>query len=271
MKSRLSELFAQQGITSFGVAAFSDEFVMPQIRSAAKIPERAQSIIVAGIPYFLGWQKADVAKYTQVPDYHVVVKTKLERICQTLRGEFLQDQFVPFCDASPLKEVAIAKQAGLGVVGKNGLLIHPEYGSFLFIGEIVTTCKMEASSPGEGRCAGCGFCERLCPGGALSNGKIDVSRCASHISQKKGELAEWEKEIFLRSGLVFGCDICQNCCPHNRRAKKTQIPEFLSDRLLTVGEGEIGSIVKKYALGFRGEQVLRRNLALREEGKKTDV
>lgn len=105
------------------------------------------------------------------------------------------DVFIPFVDSSPVAEVRAASLAGLGDIGMNGQLLNETYGSYCFIGEIVTT----ADFPAAGRkanplCTHCGRCAAACPTGALSQEGFNREKCRSHITQKKGELTEWERE-----------------------------------------------------------------------------
>ena len=145
----------------------------------------------------------------------------------------------------------------------NGQLLNETYGSYCFIGEIVTT----ADFPAAGRkanplCTHCGRCAAACPTGALSHEGFEREKCRSHITQKKGELTEWEREQIRAGGFVWGCDLCTDACPVNRNARRSPVAAFQRDIAPVVGEVNLGKICECKAYGWRGEAVLRRNLRI---------
>ena len=138
-----------------------------------------------------------------------------------LREAYPDLTFALFADHSPIMEVDAAARAGLGVLGMNGLLLTPGYGSFVFIGELITDADytlvtgepipdFPADPP---RCEGCGLCVKACPAGCRAG---DRSGCLSALTQKKGDLTPEETAAIVKGGLVWGCDACQLACPHNR-------------------------------------------------------
>ena len=173
-----------------------------------------------------------------------------------------------FTDNSPIREVTAARLAGLGFVGNNGLLISPAYGTYHFIAEIVTDLWLEPSMPMESGCEACRRCLDACPAGALSPAGVDKSRCRSHITQKKGELEDWEWTILEKDSLIFGCDVCQRVCPMNQHLLPTALPEFREDRIITVSKAELEGLSERRfqeiygdrAFAWRGKKVLLRNL-----------
>ena len=111
-------------------------------------------------------------------------------------------------------------------------------------------------------CIHCGECTRACPGNAIRDGRIDKEKCLSYITQKKGELTEEEKRMIKESGCIWGCDICQNVCPLNKGAGKTDINEF---RETAVPRAESDTRIEGRAFAWRGEKVIKRNIDLQED------
>lgn len=255
----VEKVLYQHQIYHFGVVNFQHLNIFPT-RSAARIPAGCQCALAMVFPYcnksaFCG----NISAYCAVADYHIVVGEQLKSICRQLKEIYPQYRFVPFVDASPVDEVDMCVKAGLGVRGRNSLLITPWWGSFVFIGEILTDMPMECVCREEKGCIGCGRCERACPGGALSGGRVNRDRCASAISQKKGRLSDEETAILKKSGCVFGCDICQTVCPMNK-GKECGENMFSGDIISTITRENVENLYKKRAFGFRGLKVLQRNL-----------
>lgn len=246
------------GIREFGVAPMPPEQALLPCRGISRLPRGARAVVVCLFPYYSPGLAGNISRYAMVEDYHRVAGKMLSRACEALAGAY-PAEFVPFVDSSPIPEVAAAVRAGLGVQGRSGLLIAPDYGTYVFIGEIVTDFPFDFSAPSQGSCRGCGQCERACPGNALKGGVVDTGRCVSDISQRKGELSPEQEELVKKGGLLWGCDRCQLVCPHNRGVKATHIKEFRENILTTVAFGQIRPLCKTRAFGFRGPRVLERN------------
>lgn len=233
------------------------------------MPE-AKSVVVCLFSYNNGGISTNLSRYARGADYHVVVKNKLERLAGILRGE----GYIAgcFCDSAPLADRHLAYLAGLGFFGRNRALINPESGSFVFIGYILTDAALPPDEPLDRTCAGCGACEKICPGGALSGGRFDALKCASYLTQKKGELSAKERGIIKKSGSAWGCDLCQSVCPHNKNVRTTEIGEFKSGLIsvLSADMAESGREFKKNfsdrAFSWRGFGVIKRNLEILQEG-----
>ncbi len=248
-------------VRKFGFCSFDSlrERLIP-CRAMNRIPENAQGVISVLFPYSLGedkYEKANISRYACVKDYHIVALKILNELCERLRSEFAGEEFEAFVDNSPIPEVYAAALSGLGKIGKNGLLINDEYGTWVFIGEIVTTIRLENSSQAQ-PCDSCGLCEKGCPNGAISNGCIDRSKCLSDITQRKGELSDEHRMLIKNSGCAWGCDACQLVCPHNADVKATEIDEFISSFSPVADVQDLES----KAYGWRGRAVVERNIKI---------
>jgi epoxyqueuosine reductase len=172
-------------------------------------------------------------------DYHDSVMPRLRQVERSLRAAF-GDDLVTRCyvDTGPIVERVVAKYAGIGWIGKNTCIINQKMGSWLFLGVILTSLDLEADSgsdskvgvPAPDRCGSCTRCIDACPTDAfIAPYQLDSSRCIAYLTiEKRGALPEDEE---LRSGMgrhVFGCDICQDVCPWNRKAPATKAAEFQS-------------------------------------------
>ena len=154
-----------------------------------------------------------IARYAQGEDYHKLLTAKLADLDETL--QFYGGAQRYFTDSGPVSERFFAALAGVGWIGRNGLLIRPGRGSYCFLASILTTLEIPVDSPIPSRCGNCHRCEQACPTGALQNGCCDARRCLSYwtIEAKSAmppELAE------LQGNRLYGCDACQEACPWNR-------------------------------------------------------
>ncbi len=229
------------------------------VKSKERIPVNSKTVIACIFPYFT--KKAlngNISAYCAVPDYHTVIKKQLKSICEELKLIYPSEEFEYFVDSSPISEVDMALKAGLGILGKNSLFITEKYGSFVFIGEIVTTLEIKNNISKIKKCIGCDLCIKNCPGNAIDENGINVNLCAGYLNQKKGELEKNEIDIIKKSGLLWGCDICQLVCPYNKDLKETE-NEFSQDIIKFIEKETIQSIYKKRAFGFKGLKILLRN------------
>ena len=259
---KLGEILAHHQIRSYGVCDYQKITQFLPCRNRERIPENARSVIVCAFPYYTGEHPgANVCKYAMVPDYHVVVRQLLNEAAEELEAYF-HASFVGFTDVSALPEKECALAAGLGFPGVNGLVIHPEYGTFYVIGELVTDYLFTFDSPLNQTCIRCGACLKACPAGAISLSGIDYSRCLSEVTQRKGELTDREQKLVSRNGLMWGCDCCQNCCPYNRNLEKTYLAGFSSDVQPVVTRENLNLLCKTRAFGYKGKTLLKRNLEL---------
>ena len=161
----------------------------------------------------------------------------------------------------------LAWSAWIGFFGKNHCLIHPVYGSSVTIGAILTTLELEPDKPLSLSCGNCHLCEKACPGKIIGKELFNPSRCKSCITQKKEDLTDVEIEILKKTPLIFGCDECQKCCPFNKKAPFSPIPEIHENRISCLSGEELENIsnrgfdrkYKEYAFAWRGKKVLLRN------------
>ncbi len=158
-----------------------------------------------------------VARYAQGEDYHEVIKDRLHGLCDALRREHPGEHFRAFCDTAPVLEREHAQRAGLGWIGKHTLLIHPRLGSYTLLGGVLTSLALVPPREQERHDDHCGTCTRCidaCPTGAISPYSVDASRCISYLTIERREPTPTD----LREKIgdwVFGCDVCQEVCPHN--------------------------------------------------------
>jgi epoxyqueuosine reductase len=187
----------------------------------------ARSVIAVGLqydtpaPYSVdapadrGW----IARYAWGDDYHDVMKAMLERLVERLAAEAGPFRSRIYVDTGPIVERAYAAAAGLGAWGKNTCLLHPEHGSWFFLGEVVTDLELAPDAPRADMCGSCTACLDACPTGALPAAYVlDATRCISYLTiEVKGAIPEDRREGIGRH--AFGCDICQDVCPWNRRRR----------------------------------------------------
>lgn len=254
----------------------------PQDISARIAPEKllpgARSVIVILFPYrpvddrpeTTSELRANIACYARSKDYHLIVRQYLDRLAARLAHHHPDDSFLPFVDTSPLPDRYLAYAAGLGYFGLNQCLINDRYGTYVVIGGIITTLEYPPDRPLERTCLQCEQCLRACPGQALHRGQFCYERCKSYITQKKGELSPEEITILRRTPYIFGCDTCQDVCPHNHRAEPSPLPEFAQDRILALTIDELAAHSNRTfrekhgdrAYAWRGKAVLLRNAEL---------
>ena len=192
------------------------------------LPEARSMIMVLMNYYPREWQPKEspqIATYAYSNDYHHIVKSKLTSLAEDI-NKVIPHQYAVFCDSAPVMERAWAVRAGLGWIGRNGMLVNPEFGTFTFIGTLITTLKLEPSSPMENRCGTCMKCVEACPTKAiLKNKTIDARRCLSYQTiEKRGKIDEELRE--LAGNTLYGCDRCQLACPWNRFAHPHNHPEL---------------------------------------------
>lgn len=274
VKEIASKILSGKEAFPFGICSFEQILPCLECRAKQRIPQDAASVLVCLFPYYTGEHKErNISRYAMVTDYHMIAGEYLKRFCKALQEVFPQNQFEPFTDNSPIREVSAAFHAGLGRRGKNGLILHPKYGSYVFIGEVVTDLVLKPDQPlNPQECIGCEKCQNVCPQGALqSDGSVCLERCRSHITQKKGELTDWEIGQIQDGGLIWGCDICNDVCPMNQEAKVlTPVPEFLESAVAVLDAQIAERLLKTRAYNYRGKKTILRNIQLLEGANEDD-
>lgn len=202
----------------------------------------AKSVICAAMPYpgphpgeeGLG----DISYFARCHDYHDVLQHALQQLWGGIHQRNSISDGRVFVDSGPLPERELARRAGLGWIGKHSCLIHPKLGTRFVLGEILTTLALPSSQPQQGSCGECQACQQACPTGALlPDGVVDARKCVSYLTiELKGPIP---RELRAAIGTrVFGCDSCQNACPHNKTIQlKTSgalhaVPEFIWPELI---------------------------------------
>lgn len=163
-----------------------------------------------------------IARYARGRDYHREMKKRLQTLADELRERFPDETFRVCVDTAPVLEREHARRAGIGAVGKHTLLIQRGTGSYLLLGEILTTLELEPTSPArEDPCSTCTRCVDACPTGAITPFSVDATKCISYLTIEHRGLIDAE----LHEGMgdwIFGCDVCQEVCPHNRPTRKSR-------------------------------------------------
>ena len=237
--------------------------------------EGCRSILSFAIPYATGPHPAlqpgygRVARYAWGKDYHEVLPAALAALCAELAIRCgPESRFRYFTDAIPLLERAVAVRAGIGIIGRNTLLIRPGTGSFQFLAEVLTTVEIVERPPPQPPGKGCGTCSRCkpgCPTGALDGEySLDARRCISYLSiEKRGALSHSERQML--GEWLFGCDLCQDICPFNHRALRGRTPRAREEFDSKEGVGallELSSVLsirtnRLFEDRFRGTPLLR--------------
>ena len=164
-------------------------------------------------------ERAYVSRYAVGRDYHKLMRRKLQRLAEWLVERTGPFGYRAFVDSAPVLEKALARNAGLGWIGKNTLLLSRDAGSYFFLGELYTDLDLPPARPPTGHCGSCRACLHACPTGAITGPyQLDATRCISYLTiEHQGPIPE-----ALRPALgnrIFGCDDCQLCCPWNRYAR----------------------------------------------------
>lgn len=258
MQQFLKEILPEFNIDFFGFCSFSAlKQGLFENAAAKRIPQNSKTVITFLFPYKVKEKRPlNISRYATVRDYHLVCGEILKNISNLLKKRYQNFAFEPFIDNSPINEVKAAVLSGLGVVGKNKLLINKKYGSFCFIGEIITDYEIQSVNEINTNCINCGACIKACPSGFLSDSK---NKCLSAITQQKAPLEEKQRILIKNSGVIWGCDICQEVCPMNKNKELTKINEFINSYKDEYVKGED---IKNRAFEWRGEKVILRNYEL---------
>ena len=223
-----------------------------------------KSIIAAAVSYNNDGGSPYLSNYVTAQDYHNYLQDKLEKLAAEIQRKVDQNfNYKIFVDTAPFLERALAKRAGIGFIGKNSMLINPELGSYLFLGELFTDLEIEKDEPLELDCGQCQICLQNCEGGALKDEYLlDGEVCISYLTQKKGILSK--SEVNKIGTHIWGCDACQTKCPYNVNKEQITQPElsFFDKKLnyfLEIERNNPPSELKNTAIMWRGSRILLRN------------
>lgn len=215
--------------------------------------------------------------YVHGEDYHAVMMRMLSALDERVRAQFPHAATRAVCDIHPVSDRSLAMQAGIAWLGKNTNVISPGYGSWIFLGELLTTLDLRADEPLETLCAGCTKCIDACPTGALDTPfTLDARRCISYLTiEKRGEI---DPALASRIGLdVYGCDTCQSVCPFNRvasesvvfqRDDRSALIDMTLEELATISDEEFREKTRGSAMRRVKPEGLRRNARLARESMK---
>lgn len=202
-------------------------------------PRRAlpgcRSVISVGMNYFTG-HRADerpghgrIARYAWGEDYHRVLGRRLDQLAARITSLAPGAETRCYVDTGPVMDKAWAQQGGLGWIGKHSNLVSPQYGSWLLLGDVLTTLELDPDEPGADLCGSCTLCLRACPTGAITEPYlVDARKCLSYLTiELRGPDHEIPDELARKMGnRIFGCDDCLDACPYNVQATPTAEPAF---------------------------------------------
>ena len=236
----------------------------------------ARSVICIAVPYATEPPAPPplhgrVSNYAWSADYHARMRALLSEVAAQIDRAAGGAVTAVACDTKPIAERAFAARAGLGWVGKHTNLISPSLGSFVFLGEIVTTLALEPDAPLRKSCGSCARCIEGCPTGALRGDyTIDATRCIADLTQRTDPIPREMRPLI--GDWIWGCDICQIVCPPTRNAGNQGSDAFAPydavtaapalTELLQLRSGEFKRRYAHTAMGWRGAAVLRRNAAI---------
>jgi epoxyqueuosine reductase len=249
----------------------------------------AQSVICVAMNYYMPLEPVPeaererhgrIARYALGDDYHELIKSRLHALADWLREQFPDAQTRACVDTAPVMEKELAARAGVGWLGKNSCIIHPKIGSWLLLGEILTTLPLPPDEEATDHCGSCTRCIDACPTGAITEPyQLDARKCISYLTiEHRGEI---DPELRPKIGdWLYGCDICQDVCPHNRKAPTASDPA-LAPRFPT-GTIEVTEVerwsAEEYRQRLRGSamkrvklQVLQRNARIVAENLRKNV
>jgi epoxyqueuosine reductase len=273
-RERLSASFARGDLATW---RYDDRYAR-DATDPQTILAGARSVICAAFPYATALRSAPaplrgrVSNYAWSRDYHGRVRDVLGRVAAAVDAAAGRAVTAIACDTRPLAERAFAARAGLGWIGKHTNAIAPSLGSFVFLGEIVTTLELPPDAPLRKGCGSCVRCVDACPTGALRGDyTIDATRCIADLTQRTGSIPRALRPLL--GEWIWGCDLCQLACPPTQRAgargdaradgpidADAGAPSLIA--LLRLRSGEFKRRFAKTAMGWRGAAVLRRNAAV---------
>lgn len=245
-------------------------------RDPANILNGAKSVIVLATNYFSGDLYKNepgagkISRYALGMDYHDILKNRAKTLCREIREKVPDLQYYFSVDTGPVLEKAWAELSGLGWRGKNGLIISPEFGTWIFLTIIYVDIYLPPDKPIENECGKCNICRTMCPTGALDVPfVVEPKKCVSYWTiESKTEFFPERIRKNLR-GRLYGCDVCQEVCPWNKKRQKVSADpafradrfpaEFNLERVLAMSEEEFREIFRKNPIKRLKLSGLKRN------------
>ena len=279
----LSTYLAAHGVELTGVLPLHECILRkPYLLTRAGFDDNLSSplfVQIFAIPYltpFAEDSQRNVSAYAVGEDYHLFAQQLFDDLLPKLRADFPEYRFAGFADHSPIDEISAAVEAGLGVLGRNRLLLTERYSSYVFLAEIITDLTLtptpSAIAPDARTCQSCGACRAVCPMQAVGG------PCRSALTQKKSPLTAQEQCLIQSGGCAWGCDLCQEVCPYTLRARQAAtiysplaffyqrpLSNLTLDALDRMSEQDFSR--RSYA--WRGRDTIRRNLILLSENDPT--
>lgn len=242
--------------------------------------DEAESIVAIAVAYPSRMQNAPIGKRgarrgifcraSWGVDYHTALRERLKLLSTWLEEHVKGVRIESMVDTGALVDRAVAERAGIGWSGKNCSIITPEFGSYVYLGELITNIPFAPDKPMEDECGDCRLCLDVCPTGALiQGGQLDAQRCIAFLTQTKGTLPdEFRSHIGNR---LYGCDTCQTVCPKNKGKINWIHEEFVPDPelakplltpLLTISNREFKAKFGHVSGSWRGKKPIQRNAIL---------
>ncbi|MEO9170087.1 MAG: tRNA epoxyqueuosine(34) reductase QueG [Candidatus Baltobacteraceae bacterium] len=271
-RERMKQAFARGDFATWSY----DERYAADASDPAHVLAGARTVVCFAFPYATELParaplQGRVSNYAWSQDYHRRVRAVLAELAADIDARAGASVTAIACDTKPIAERAFAARSGLGWIGKHTNLISPQAGSFIFLGEIVTTLDFDADAPVRKTCGSCARCVDACPTGALRGDyTIDATRCIADLTQRTDAIPREMRALI--GDWIWGCDICQIVCPPTARAGlqgdasaqprdgESAAPSLVA--LLRLRSGEFKRRFAPTAMGWRGAAVLRRNAAV---------
>lgn len=271
LEKYIGELFEKENIELYASVSLSDCKIIRRYLLEREGLCDVGTVFIFAVPYYsreCDVNGRNISIYSVGRDYHLFFSELYGRMLPALRAAFPENKFGAYSDHSPIDEVGASAVGGIGIIGRNHLMLTEKYSSFVFLGEIVTDAVIPTVRHKVKYCENCGLCEKACP--------VDLSceECLSALTQKKGELSEDEKQAIFQNGSAWGCDLCQLACPYTKRAisegtiftpvafyNENCTPILTSSTVKNMSDEEFS----ERAYSWRGRQTVLRNLQLFEK------
>ena len=243
----------------------------------------AKTVISLGMNYYVGKEQSDLtsdfkfSNYAWGDDYHLVIKSKLFSLLEFIKNKKPNVKGLVCVDTAPIMEKVWAQRAGLGWQGKHTNLISTDFGSWLFLGEIIIDFELEPDDPfTKDLCGSCTACIDACPTHALGEYELDSGKCISYLTiEHRGDFIEGHDDL---DGWIYGCDICQEVCPWNISFSKISEEKYFEPRTdiinntdqkwLEIDQEKFSATFKKSAAKRTKLMGLKRNIKSVNESKK---